>query len=112
MEVIPINLAWTILIKLQERFVDDCLALGVQSSANSYKELIKVDVTVSILVKEREQSTCLSLGNFNSILSETNVELLWIYFPVSIKGIEGSERPAEAGDSFGASSLEGGFDLV
>ena len=74
--------------------------------ADSDKEFVEVDVSVSVGVEESHKGISFSTGNLNLDFAKTRVELLSIDLVVAVEGIEVSEGSAETSDSLGTTGLD------
>ena len=97
---------WTIFIKLQKRFINYRLTFVIQGSSNSNKEFCKINISISISIKESEQFVTFISWKLYSNLPKTYCKLFSINFPVSVIWIKLSESSTKPSDCFSPSLFE------
>lgn len=70
------------------------------------KELIEVNLTITVGIEEGHELVGLGAGNADLDLAKARVELFGIDLVVAVEGVEVSEGSAEASDGLGTTGLD------
>ena len=80
--------------------------------ADTNEELIEVDGTITISVKEAHEGAGFVTSDADLDFTETRVELLSINLVVAVERIEVSEGSSETSDGLGTASLDQCFNSL